>query len=198
MHCTNNAEHLYQEEDELRLLAGAKAGRSEEFQRLFMQYWPLIRRLWQKYYVADLELDDWRQEARLVMLRVLATYQGQSLVQFSGFYKQSLTNRILDLYRARQARKRIPADQLASLGNEETDTIIDLHRNRPDDIVYCQKCLEAFMKNCSDFERQVVAHLHRGDSIQQLAEAFHCNERKIRSALTRSRRKLIEELQRGD
>ena len=194
MHCTHNNRHFLNDDDELRLLTAARAGKDREFQALFNQYWPLVRRLWQEYYVADLELEDWRQEAELVMMRALDRYQGGSLTRFTGFYKQSLINRLLDLYRARQAYKRIPASQLSSLGEEDGDRLVDGHHNRPEDIIYCQFCLEAFMQRCSPFERQVISRLHQGASIKELKGQLGCDERKIRSALTRGRRKLVAEL----
>ena len=178
----------------MKILVDARAGKDKEFQALFNQYWPLVRRLWQEYYVADLELEDWHQEAEMVLIRVLERYRGGSMNSFAGFYKQSLINRLLDLYRARQAYKRIPASQLSSLGDEDANLLVDGRRNRPEDIVYCQKCLENFMQQCSTFERQVIILLHQGDSIADLESKLNCDERKIRSALTRGRRKLIAEL----
>lgn len=195
MHCTNKTRHFMRDREEIKLLTAARTGKDREFQTLFNQYWPLVRRLWQEYYVADLELEDWHQEAEVVMMRVLDRYHGGSLAQFAGFYKQSLINRLLDLYRARQAYKRIPASQLSSLGDEDAKQLVDGHHNRPEDIVYCQLCLESFMKRCSPFERQVIGRLHQGASIAELKGQFNCDERKIRSALTRGRRKLIAELQ---
>ncbi|MGN1280236.1 MAG: RNA polymerase sigma factor [Limosilactobacillus sp.] len=194
MHCTNKTNHKFQDQKGVRLLVEAKAGKDKEFQILFNQYWPLVRRLWQEYYVADLELDDWQQEAEVVLMKVLEKYRGTSALKFAGFYKQSLINRLLDLYRARQAGKRIPAGQLSSLGDEDANLLVDGHCNRPEDVVYCQKCLADFMHRCSTFERQVIVLLHQGASIKELESELDCDERKIRSALTRSRRKLIAEL----
>lgn len=194
MHCTNKTNHKIRNQREVKILVDARAGKDKEFQALFNQYWPLVRRLWQEYYVADPELEDWHQEAEMVLMRVLERYRGGSMNSFAGFYKQSLINRLLDLYRARQAYKRIPASQLSSLGDEDANLLVDGRRNRPEDIVYCQKCLENFMQQCSTFERQVIILLHQGDSIADLESKLNCDERKIRSALTRGRRKLIAEL----
>ncbi len=194
MHCTDKTKHKFQDQKGVKILVDARKGKDKEFQALFKQYWPLVRRLWQEYYVADLELDDWHQEAEIVLVRVLKGYRGGSMIKFAGFYKQSLINRLLDLYRARQACKRIPASQLSSLGDEDANLLVDGHHDRPEDIVYCQKCLAAFMQRCSNLERQVIILLHQGASIAEIEEKLGCDERKIRSALTRSRRKLIAEL----
>lgn len=48
---------------DLGLLIQAQVGNEDKFIALFNCYSSLVERLWQKYYVADLELDDWRQEA---------------------------------------------------------------------------------------------------------------------------------------
>lgn len=72
---------------DLGLLIQAQVGNEDKFIALFNCYSSLVERLWQKYYVADLELDDWRQEAQLVLLKVIYSYRGTDINQFSGFYK---------------------------------------------------------------------------------------------------------------
>lgn len=167
----------------------------ERFERLFRQYLPLVRRVWQRYFVPGLELADWEQEARLVLIRVVRAYRGSSVGQFSGFYKQSLVNRILDLYRARQAHKRIPAGCLASLTNDYAELLLDPRQAKPDDIIYCKYCIQELLKNCSEFERTVLVSYQAGYSVNELALQFNCSKRKIQSAMSRSRAKLIRILE---
>lgn len=181
-------------QEELKLIVNARSGMSEDFNTLFSRYQPLVFKIWQQYQVHGLEFDDWLQEAQVVMVRVLKSYTGGDLGKFSGFYKQSLINRILDIYRAQQATKRIPANQLAPL-DKECVRIVDYQQSFPDDIVYCRHCLEECLQDYSDFERQVIALLHNGKSIAEIAACLTCSERKVRSALTRCRKKLLRTLQ---
>lgn len=181
-------------QEELKLIVNARSGMSEDFDTLFSRYQPLVFKIWQQYQIQGLEFDDWLQEAQVVMIRVLKSYTGTDLGKFSGFYKQSLVNRILDIYRAQQATKRIPAKQLTPL-DKECIGIVDYQQSRPDDIVYCHLCLEECLQDCSEFERQVLAMLHNGKSIAEIAANLACGERKVRSALTRCRQKLLRTLQ---
>lgn len=190
LHCTKQYDYLV----DLMMLDRAKSGDSQDFTALLKCYRSMIRRLWQQYYVPGLELEDWRQEAELVLVRTLRSYHGRSLSQFAGFYKQSLINRLLDLYRARQACKRIPAEQLAPLGTVKTEYLIDAHCAIPDEEAYCQDCLLSFAKKCSPFELEVLCLLHEGKSHREIAQQLDCTEQKVHAALARGRNKLIKEL----
>ncbi|MDO4903424.1 MAG: sigma-70 family RNA polymerase sigma factor [Limosilactobacillus sp.] len=165
---------------------------TEEFADLFHQYMPLVRKLWQFYYVADLELDDWIQEASMVFLKVLKSYKGETREQLGGFFKQSLVNRILDLYRSRQANKRIPEGKLSALTDDYNELVRDTKWGEPEDISFCQQCLRRLMEELSDFERDVLVSLHQGYTTDELAEKMNCSKRKIQSSLSRSRMKLLK------
>lgn len=64
---------------DLRLLIQARVGNEDKFMALFNCYTSLVKRLWQKYYVADLELEDWYQEAQVVLLKVIYSYHGEDI-----------------------------------------------------------------------------------------------------------------------
>ena len=70
----------------LELLTQAQVGNEDQFMALFDCYSSLVKRLWQRFYIADLELEDWEQEAQLVLLKVIYSYNGKDINQFSGFY----------------------------------------------------------------------------------------------------------------
>lgn len=164
----------------------------EQFEELFRRYRPLVRKLWQRYFVPDLEFADWEQEARLVLLKVVKSYRGTTPGQFSGFLKQSLVNRILDFYRARQATKRIPAGLMASLTEDFSDSLRDKRRGQPDEISFCQQSFHELVCECSIFEREVLYAIHQGYSTSELAIELGCSKRKIQSALSRTRIKLLK------
>lgn len=167
-------------------------GKQEE---IFRQYRPLIIRLWQRYYVSGLELADWEQEARLVIVRVLELYRGDGDSQFSGFLKQSLVNRILDLYRARQAHKRIPAGKIGTLTSESEELLQDQPWRQPVELVHGRFCLRQLLAACSPFERQVLLSLNQGYSTDEVATRLRCTKRQVQSAMGRSRRKMLEIIQ---
>lgn len=174
---------------DLGLLNQARVGNEDKFMALFDCYSSLVKRLWQKYYIADLEFEDWCQEAQVVLLKVIYSYDGRDIQQFSGFYKQSLINRLLDFCRARQAGKRIPVDQLDFLG--ESDSQVILCRGiLLEDIVYCHRCIDEIIRISSPFEREVLALIVTGKSIEYVCQKLQCNSRQVQSALSRTRNKL--------
>lgn len=181
----------------MRLKQGSRGrdngnGKNEE---IFQQYRPLIISLWQRYYVSDLELADWEQEARLVIFHVLDLYRGSNDNQFSGFLKQSLVNRILDLYRARQAHKRIPAGKIGALTPESEELLQDQLWRQPEELLRGRFCLRQLIAACSPFERQVLLSFNRGYSTEEVAKYLQCTKRQVQSAMGRSRRKMIEIMQ---
>ncbi|WP_302118126.1 RNA polymerase sigma factor [uncultured Limosilactobacillus sp.] len=182
------------EEKYLKLINNSRRGSNEDFKELFQCYWPLVRRLWQRYNVNNLELADWEQEARVVMLEVIRLYNNQGPRMFSCFFKECLTNRIRDLQRQTQAYKRIPAERLYALTDEYSEIIIDYLRHSPDDIIYCRQSLNYLLNYCSKFERKVLVYLHSGYSIAEIAETLKCSKRSIQSALHRCHIKLLKVL----
>lgn len=102
-----------------------------------------------------------------------------------------MINRLLDLYRARQADKRIPVDQLDVLG--ESNSIFTASTTAPlEDVVYCHSSIERVIKSSSKFERQVLALIVTGRSVEHICRKLDCNKRQVQSALSRSRNKLIK------
>lgn len=181
---------------DLHLLFSAKAGSEEGFTMLYECYEVLVARLWQKYYVPDLEFEDWQQEAKMVLVKILALYKGNDINKFSGFYKQSLVNRLLDLYRARQADKRIPADCVHELTEAHEKVTSSMERTL-DNLAHCHHSVNKLFENSSSFEKEVLRLALSGWTIESIGEKLKCTKRQAQSALARSRRKLMHYLSKG-
>lgn len=172
-------------------LVKAQLGDEKCLQELFEQYQPLVRHLWQKYYSADIEAEDWQQEALIVLFKVLRGYQDIDAAQFSSFYKQSLENRMLDFYRIRQARKRIPAKELAAMNDLMEEMLTHQNDSPLDEIAHCHACLTELLQNCSPFEREVLILINEGRPTREICLMLACKKRKVESAITRLRGKLV-------
>lgn len=177
------------------LIKQAQEKSDEALEELFHRYWPLIRRLWQQYYVAGYELADWEQEAKVIMAEILQRDDTQNPRMFSSFLKHCLQNKIRDIRRQSLAHKRIPATQLSSLDANCNDTIIDPLHGSPDDIVYCHQSIELLLKRCSKFECRVLGYLHSGYTLAETAFYLGCSKRSVQSAIHRCRNKLIKVLE---
>lgn len=179
------------EEQYVTLIKDAQAGNNSAFAELFHRYRPLVRRIWQKHFIAGYELADWEQDAQVVLIDVLALYQDQCPQMFSGFFKQCLTNRIRDIRRQTLASKRIPAHQVMPMDTTFAESFIDSLRGEPDEIVYCHQSVEPLLHKCSPFECQVLSYLHQGYSISEAATRLNCSKRSIQSAVHRCREKML-------
>lgn len=175
---------------DLKLLNQAQFGDEDKFMALYDCYSSLVKRLWQRYYITELEFEDWCQEAQLVLLKVIYSYDGRDIHQFSGFYKQSLVNRLLDLYRSQQANKRIPVEQLELLGGSSNEELLE-GENSPEGIVCCHQSIEEIIRISSPFERRVLSMIVTGKSIKNVCRELHCSKRQVQSSLSRSRTKLV-------
>ena len=144
--------------------------------------------------ISGLELADWEQEARVVMLEVIRLYNNQGPRMFSCFFKECLTNRIRDIQRQTQAHKRIPAGCLYALSDDFAETLTDFLHHSPDDIIYCRQSLDRLLCHCSTFERKVLVYLHTGYSITEIAGTLDCSKRSVQSALHRCHGKLLKVL----
>lgn len=173
-------------------LVKAQLGDEKGLQDLFEQFQPLVRHLWQKYYTADIEAEDWQQEALIVLFKVVRSYQDIDVAKFSGFYKQSLENRMLDFYRIRQARKRIPAKELAEMSDLMEEMLTHSNYCPVDEIAHCHACLNELFNNCSPFEREVLTLINEGRATREISLLLACKKRKVESAITRLRSKLVQ------
>ena len=72
-----------EERVELALINGATKGDNETLGELFDRYQPLVRRLWLNYSIANLDRQDWQQEAFLVLDRAVHNYRQEQRTRYS-------------------------------------------------------------------------------------------------------------------
>ena len=175
-----------------RLLLQAQLGDEMGFIGLFARYQPLIRKVWQSYYGAEMEFSDWKQEAFIILFRVLQAYPNLESYQFGSFYKQSLNNRMVDLCRSRQANKRIPQQSLADLNNYLEEVATKATSGAVEEITHCHFCLQELVRSCSAFECRVLMLLNSGHTAEQVSLELSCSRRQVESAINRLRLKTIQ------
>ena len=175
-----------------RLLLQAQLGDEESFTELFVRYEPLIRKVWRKHYGAEIEYADWKQEAFIILFRVLEMYPQLDCHQFGSYYKGSLTHRLLDLCRNRQANKRIPQNALFDLSDYLEELAVHGTNDTVEEISYCHFCLQELIRSCSAFEREVLILLNSGQTPAQVSVQLNCSRRKVESAVNRLRIKTMQ------
>ncbi|GLB47177.1 DNA-directed RNA polymerase [Philodulcilactobacillus myokoensis] len=173
---------------------GNNGGKS--FESLSVKYQPIVKSLWQKYYVAGMDFDDWNQEANLVMLKLIYKFDWNGKFTFGTFYRMALKNRIFDLIRKSNAKKRRPKEEVAYLDASPdgyTDTLADKHFNNPEaNLLVEEKLYKILNYHLSDLESSVFKlHLSRQET-DQIARQLNIDEIQVKNALQRCRRKLFE------
>ena len=183
-----------EERVELALINGATKGDNETLGELFDRYQPLVRRLWLNCSIANLDRQDWQQEAFLVLDRAVHNYRQEQRTRFCWYYRQLLTNRLRDLYRQTRAAKRIPAQLVQDLNVENDVTMIQDPVLTPEQIVMWRASYQEFLAQCSTNEREAYLLESEGRDLTEIAQVMGCSERKVKNALHRARAKLKKHL----
>lgn len=87
----------------------------DAFEKLFMQYLPIIYSMQARYLIRDFEYDDWLQEGRIALNDALHSYRRGRGTTFGLYYKMIFENRIRSLLRRQQAKKRLAQQQAVSI-----------------------------------------------------------------------------------
>lgn len=164
---------------------------SESFSALYEQYLPLICKTWYQFRLADLPLEDWKQEAAMVLYRVACAYQNKE-ARFCWYLRQALRNKIRDLYRQQAAQKRIPVDNIEPITDFHIDQqFVDVNF-RPDDVSRFRLVYEQFIRQCSLMEKDAFMLINSGERLEDIAEQLSCSPLSVRSAFERARQKFLK------
>lgn len=166
---------------------------SASFMQLYNRYLPLVCKIWYQYHLADLPLEDWKQEAAMVLLRTVRSY-GNHEARFCWYLKQALTNKIRDLYRQQAAKKRIPAENMEPITELQIDRCFVAVHYAPDDIIEFRLIYRHFLQDCSKLEREVFMMINSGKRLEDIAQELGCSPLSVRSAFERARQKFLKKL----
>lgn len=172
----------------------AALGEPTSFQLIYNTYLPLIKHVWCAFRIDGLEYEDWCQESRIVILKVLDHYHEHEQYKFGALLKLSLLRRANDLHRQRDSLKRIPQDALVS--TEDITELLMLNSGDDDveQIVESRMGFRNFWSSCSVFERRVFAGIHCGQTVDDLAHRFGCRPKAVQNAMCRCKKKMIKVL----
>ena len=164
----------------------------QQVMTLFRRYLPLVKSFYRKCSIAGMDFDDWRQESLIVMLRTVHRYDVKHYVSFGAFYRMGLRNRLYDLIRKQNAKKRVPRQALTSFDADEnmsTDTLGDHKAVRPDNSLLVSEKLRKAFQQCSTFEKQVFLGVMDHKTLRELAHVYKCPLSRITNAFQRCQRK---------
>lgn len=144
-----------------KLIRLSKKGNDIYFQMLMQKYRPVLLKFWSIYNIDGMDLNDFEQEAAIVMLKTLINFEERKNITFGAFYKSNLRNHIFDLLRKMQAQKRIPSKNIISFQDVSLyfeETIID-PKVEVDAKLKNTEIIREALKLCNNNEKEVLINM---------------------------------------
>ncbi|ARD06410.1 MULTISPECIES: sigma-70 family RNA polymerase sigma factor [Lactobacillus] len=178
---------------EAKLISAARQDDEKALLQLFEKYRPLVVKSRRKFYFRDFDDDDWEQEALIVCLDAVDSYN-PNRGKFGTFYKKRLYNRAVDLLRYRTTSRRIGNEIMLSL-----EALIECDSNKiiepieqPIATVANMENLADFFRNLSDPELVAMKVFLGHYTIEEAAEKYNMSIEKIKRAGQRAYQKLLK------
>ena len=172
---------------------------TDVFEHIVNRYVPLYKKCFNQIKVPNYDLEDYYQEAQIIMLEAIDMYDPAKQHRFSGFFKLLYKNRIINLCRADQAYKRGGGVRELSLEyqsnkNQSEINLLDQIENHyhisAQDMIELKEVHNLFIDSLSSLERKVFFNYQKGDSVREIAKQLVISETQVQSAYDRCRKKL--------
>lgn len=170
------------------LITAAKTGDNEALDTLYRQYRPLVYSLRKKYFLRDLDEQDWIQEGFIVFYECLCAFETAHGTSLGSFFKRSFENRIRSLIRREFAYKRqanIGAVSFEQTVEEGLEDLCQYTSYSPDPLqqILVEETFEEGKKSLSNLELKALSF-----SLKQPTDEMDSS---LFSAYNRSRRKIM-------
>ncbi|MFC4710671.1 sigma factor [Enterococcus eurekensis] len=172
-----------------KLILAAKQGDEQALEELYRQYWPLVYGLRKKYFLRDLDEQDWLQEGFITFYDCLCVFERHHGASLGSFFKRAFENRIRSLIRREFAYKRQSNIGAVSFEQTVADGFEDLceytsYSQDPLQQILVQEVFEESKNNLSTLELEALS-LCLEKPTEELSKSLF-------SAYNRSRRKIID------
>lgn len=177
----------------------AQNGDDEAFCQLFELYKPIIYTFRRKYYLRDLDEDDWLQESRIIFYKVLKKYNSARGLTLGNYFKKLLDNRIVTLIRKQQTLKRradfycISLDEVSVKGYKRVHDDKESYPSIDDQLILRESFAE-YSELLSKFERDVIDCYLHGHGFSQIEEILGMPRVEVQDAYHRGKKKLSRHL----
>ncbi len=172
---------------------------TDVFEHIVNRYVPLYKNCFNQIKVPNYDLEDYYQEAQIIMLEAIDMYDPAKQHRFSGFFKLLYKNRIINLCRADQAYKRGGGVRELSLEYQSNksqseinllDQIENHYHISAQEMIELKEVHNLFIDSLSSLERKVFFNYQKGDSVREIAKQLVISETQVQSAYDRCRKKL--------
>ena len=173
------------------LIREARLGDSTSFSQLYRTYQPVVFKIQRKYYLKDLDVDDWQQEGQLVFFNTLRNYDETRGVTLGYFFKINFERHVYSLLRHQGAEKRrawLESQALESDSNWTSEFDVAqkyLYENSSFQYIYLREALADFVTLLSAFECQVFLLHLAGNSRQVISQRLTVTYNQVNNALDR-------------
>jgi len=192
------------EVEDAYLLALAKQGSPDAYDRLVRRYRGFVRMKASSYFLAGGDSDDLVQEGLIGLFKAIRDYRTDRESSFRNFAELCITRQIITAVKTATRNKHIPLNQYISFssspgGGDEADATLDemiagSPVNDPVNQVISSEELRSLV-NCistslSDLESGVLSLYLDGRSYEEIGGRLGCESKTVDNALQRVKRKL--------
>lgn len=172
------------------LILAAKNGDEQALEELYRQYRPLVYSLRKKYFLRDLDEQDWFQEGFIIFYDCIKAFEVDYGTSLGVLFKRSFENRIRSLIRREFAYKRKTNIGAVSFEQTIADGFEDLceytsHTEDPLQQLLLQEVFEESQQLLSSLEMKALYQ-----SVLSNEEDAFASNASLASAYNRSRRKI--------
>lgn len=192
------------EVEDTYLLALAKQGSPDAYDRLVRRYRGFVRMKASSYFLAGGDSDDLVQEGLIGLFKAIRDYRSDRESSFRNFAELCITRQIITAVKTATRNKHIPLNQYISFsaspgGGDEADATLDemiagSPVNDPVNQVISSEELRSLV-NCistslSDLESGVLSLYLDGRSYEEIGGRLGCESKTVDNALQRVKRKV--------
>lgn len=168
----------------------------QAFEKIFIQYLPIVYKMQSRYLIKGFDSDDWLQEGRIALNDALRSYKKGYGTTFGLYYKMIFENRVRSLIRRQQAKKRLIHQQAVSIekvSGERYNTYFKYHDCMEENVCISDVLLSGEIW-FSPLENHVLLYYLRGEEPEVIAQRLNRSVKKINNALCRAKKKIKEKL----
>jgi RNA polymerase sigma-H factor len=195
--------------DDGYLIALAKQGQGDAYDRLVRRYYGFVRLKASSYFLAGGDSDDLIQEGLVGLYKAIRDYRTDRESSFRNFAELCITRQIITAVKTATRNKHTPLNQYVSFSSSPTGLVGDTEPtldevlpgsavHDPINQVISSEELRALV-NCistalSELESRVLALYLDGHSYEEVGRRLRCDAKTVDNALQRVKRKVGQHL----
>jgi len=199
--------HSQLQVDDGFLIALAKQGNPDAYDRLVRRYYGFVRPKASSYFLAGGDSDDLIQEGLVGLYKAIRDYRTDRESSFRNFAELCITRQIITAVKTATRNKHTPLNQYVSFSQTpaaagDSETTLDEILPGPsvhdpvnqviatEELESLVSCLSGVSGVLSDLESRVLSLYLDGHSYEVIAERLECDTKTVDNALQRVKRKV--------